>query len=61
MCGISGYLGPKKYLPGKGKIKSLLQSMKRRGPDGHGFFIKNTRHMSMLFAHTRLAIIDLQK
>ena len=61
MCGISGYIGSKKYFPNKEKIKVLIKAMKRRGPDGHGSFIKKSRYMSMLFAHTRLAIIDLKK
>ena len=41
MCGISGFIGLKDYFPKKDKVKALLKSMERRGPDGKGIFINN--------------------
>ncbi len=61
MCGISGFIGPKNFFPKEKKVKALLTSMKRRGPDGLGTFVQKSKKMSMIFLHTRLAIIDLQK
>ena len=61
MCGISGFIGFKDYFPKKEKIKNLLKFMKRRGPDGKGTYIKKFKEMSLIFLHTRLSIIDLQK
>ena len=61
MCGISGFIGLKNYFPKRKNIKSLLLSMKRRGPDANGVSIKKFKKMSMIFLHTRLSIIDLQK
>ena len=61
MCGISGFIGLKDYFPKKDKVKALLKSMERRGPDGKGIFINKLEKQSVIFLHTRLSIIDLQK
>ena len=61
MCGIAGYIGKKKYFPNKKKIVSCKLSLKRRGPDSSGLYTKNSNENSLLFIHTRLSIIDLNK
>ena len=61
MCGISGFVGFNNYFPKREKIKNLLEFMKRRGPDAKGTYIKKFKEKSLIFLHTRLSIIDLQK
>jgi asparagine synthase (glutamine-hydrolysing) len=51
MCGIAGIIGPKIDPIQRARI---LDTMRRRGPDGHGHY--EYKHVTML--HTRLAIID---
>ena len=35
MCGIAGYIGRKKF--DKLKIRNILATMRRRGPDSNGY------------------------
>lgn len=51
MCAIAGILGGK---PNNSVLNSMLQTMKRRGPDDQGIYV--CREICLL--HSRLAIID---
>ncbi|MDP6869430.1 MAG: asparagine synthase (glutamine-hydrolyzing) [Candidatus Poseidoniaceae archaeon] len=51
MCGIGGMLGQ----PDKAVLKDMIKLLNHRGPDGNGIFIDE----NCGFAHTRLAIVDL--
>ena len=51
MCAIAGILGLD--VP-EGTVEAMLETMKRRGPDGRGVF----RERNVCLLHTRLAIID---
>ena len=59
MCGISGFIGNRKYLPTQSRIMECLDLMKlRRGPDGADHITVNKENYSFAFLHARLAIID---
>ena len=58
MCGISGFIGKKKYFPNKKKIHECINLMKRRGPDNQSFK-KIEKKISYLLCSSRLSIIDL--
>lgn len=51
MCAIAGILGPH---TDRAKQEKLLQTMKRRGPDGSGIY----EFEALTLLHTRLAVID---
>src|ERR1700680_1081536 len=51
MCGIAGYLGPKR----EGLLDRMIDAIRARGPDGAGEF--SDPHIEL--GHTRLAIIDI--
>ena len=60
MCGIAGYIGYKKI--DQGIVKSTLNIMKNRGPDGSGFEVfEVNKEINLYFLHTRLSIIDLDE
>ena len=60
MCGIAGYYGSARI--DEARADQCLALMGRRGPDAKGSYrhtLPNGRHI--LFLHTRLAVIDLDK
>ncbi len=56
MCGISGYYTFKEQVDLESKIKSLVDSLKHRGPDESSFKIINS---ALAFGHNLLAIMDM--
>jgi asparagine synthase (glutamine-hydrolysing) len=60
MCGIFGFVGPHRVAEGV-DLDAITDSMKHRGPDARGMFRDAGPDVSCVFAHTRLAIIDLSK
>ena len=50
MCAIAGLIG----LPPKDSVLIMLETMRRRGPDGQGAFVDR----ETVLLHTRLAVID---
>ncbi|BAH77770.1 asparagine synthase (glutamine-hydrolyzing) [Solidesulfovibrio magneticus] len=54
MCGICGFAGP----GGAPALAAMNAALARRGPDGEGRFIDESRAVHL--AHRRLAIIDLE-
>ena len=59
MCGITGYIGPKKNLPSKKNIDSCLNAMKlRRGPDSADYKVIEKENHCFVFLHSRLSILD---
>ena len=61
MCGLAGFIGVKKKIPKIEEIKNCKLSLKRRGPDTSGVFRKNINNKSILFIHSRLSVVDLNK
>ena len=51
MCAIAGLIG----LPYQNAVFKMLDTMKRRGPDGQGVYTDK----EAILLHTRLAVIDL--
>ena len=52
MCGIAGFIGKKKDLPSKKKLKNCKNLMEIRGPDGFNFKTienKNTLQENIMF------------
>ena len=59
MCGIAGYIGKRNF--NKNTIKSLLQLMKKRGPDNQKYLKKKTNNKKYLnFFFSRLSILDIK-
>ncbi len=56
MCGIAGFVYKNKEVEEK-CLRSMLKSMKHRGPDGEGFYI----HENIALGMRRLAILDVKK
>jgi len=56
MCGIAAII-PIKKRDHFSDIKTMINMVKHRGPDGHGYY----QNEKILLAHTRLAIIDNSK
>lgn len=54
MCGIAGILNLNHSVSEK-KLKSMIQTLNHRGPDGEGLFVRD----NIGLAHARLSIIDL--
>lgn len=52
MCGIAGVL----HQPANDNVKSMLEKLAHRGPDGHG--VTELKQASL--GHTRLAILDIE-
>jgi asparagine synthase (glutamine-hydrolysing) len=62
MCGIAGYIGSKNI--NNSLICKSLELLKNRGPDFNGvkkYSSNNKKYKNILFLHTRLRIIDLEK
>ena len=58
MCGITGWVNKDENLSNKKKvIKKMTRTLKYRGADSTGYFIKD----DILLGHKRLAIIDPKK
>ncbi len=55
MCGIAGFLNSNNMPADASVVKSMLEKIKHRGPDGEGVYCKH--HIGM--GHKRLAILDL--
>ena len=58
MCGIAGYFGKKKL--NLRQIKTILSSMKNRGPDASNYLHFKVNNKNLYLFHTRLKIIDLK-
>lgn len=61
MCGISGFIGKKDFLPSKKVINSCLKLMKERGPDYQSYKEDNFFDYKIVFLFSRLSIIDISK
>lgn len=57
MCGIVGFLDSEINNESTGVIKSMMNSIKHRGPDDQNHYV-NPEH-SLAFGHVRLSIIDI--
>ncbi|WP_243439256.1 asparagine synthase (glutamine-hydrolyzing) [Fundidesulfovibrio soli] len=55
MCGIAGIIAPAGQSPDRLILESMASAIGHRGPDGHGFHLRERAGL----AHCRLAIIDL--
>ena len=56
MCGITGWYSKNHQKQDKKIIKKMTKSLKYRGPDQKGYFIKD----NIMLGHRRLSIIDLK-
>ena len=56
VCGIAGVMMRGGAAADQGVLQRLADAMAHRGPDGSGLYVRD----NLGFAHTRLAIIDLQ-
>ncbi len=56
MCGIAGYIGRKKF--DNLKIRNILATMRRRGPDSNGFKEIKIENKFLTLFFSRLSIID---
>jgi len=59
MCGIAGYIG--KHNVYEGRIESILNLMKNRGPDYQDYVVSHDDNINIVLFHTRLSIIDLDR
>tara|TARA_R110000782_G_scaffold137977_8_gene230447 strand:+ start:1787 stop:3628 length:1842 start_codon:yes stop_codon:yes gene_type:complete len=59
MCGIAGSIG--RGISDKGLITKTLSLMKNRGPDYEGMYKGDLNGKKLLFLHSRLSIIDIDK
>ena len=59
MCGIAGIVGFVDSCDAETRLKKMLSSLSRRGPDGEGVEIWNESKTA--FGHRRLAIFDLSE
>ncbi|MGZ8906819.1 MAG: asparagine synthase (glutamine-hydrolyzing) [Methylobacter sp.] len=58
MCGINGIAAISKQIKiSENDIRSMLQSLRHRGPDGSGIYLDPFQRVGL--GHTRLSIIDL--
>jgi asparagine synthase (glutamine-hydrolysing) len=58
MCGIAGFIG--KGLISETRIEDCLYEMKKRGPDGNGYFFEKLKEgVNVQLLHSRLRILDL--
>jgi asparagine synthase (glutamine-hydrolysing) len=58
MCGIFGFVGPQTVAESI-DVAEIARSLRHRGPDACGAFRAINGDLACVFAHTRLAIIDL--
>ena len=56
MCGITGWYSKNHQKQDKKILKKMTKSLKYRGPDQKGYFIKD----NIMLGHRRLSIIDLK-
>jgi asparagine synthase (glutamine-hydrolysing) len=56
MCGITGWYSKCHQKQDKRTLKKMTKSLKYRGPDQKGYFIKD----NIMLGHRRLSIIDLK-
>lgn len=56
MCGIAGYVRKDGAPPDPAVLRNMAYAMRRRGPDGEGFFTSG----GLGLAHRRLSVIDLK-
>jgi len=56
MCGISGIISPYPALVKQEKVKTMVHTLRHRGPDGEGMFTNEAN--TVCLGHNRLAIID---
>ncbi len=61
MCGISGFIGSKDFLPSKKKLCACLGLMKERGPDYQDYKKANFFKHKIVLLFSRLSIIDISK
>lgn len=61
MCGISGFVGSKNFLPSQKNISACLGLMKERGPDYQGYKKANFFKHKIILLFSRLSIIDTSK
>lgn len=59
MCGIAGIIGD--FSLREDKVNNALARMKNRGPDANGVYRGVSGDKNILFLHSRLAIIDLDR
>lgn len=60
MCGIAGYIDFKEAASEQ-VLHRMTDAVHHRGPDGEGYFIKETKGASVALGHRRLSIIDLSE
>ena len=58
MCGIAGFIDFKGDLD-KGLLRSMVASLRHRGPDDSGVLVHSSSHGVVGLGHARLAILDL--
>lgn len=58
MCGITGF-SDFRNRSSEEILKKMTGTLAHRGPDGEGFYFKQTDHASIGLGHRRLSIIDL--
>jgi asparagine synthase (glutamine-hydrolysing) len=56
MCGIAGYIAPRRPVEAESVVRAMVQAMTRRGPDSGG--VLSDWH-GVTLGHRRLAILDL--
>ncbi len=59
MCGIAGIVGFKDSLNAESRLKKMLTSLSRRGPDGEGIEVWTESKVAL--GHRRLSIFDLSE
>ena len=58
MCGIAGFIDFNKKST-ESNVKSMIEPLTHRGPDGEGTLLLNNDHSIIGLGHKRLSIIDL--
>ncbi len=56
MCGIAGWIDFRDRSPNERLLRTMTRSLRRRGPDGEGYFEQGPVHLG----HRRLSIIDIE-
>lgn len=59
MCGIAGFIVRRGRQDAEAAVKRMVTSMHHRGPDSHGFEVRQVGDWTVGLGHTRLAILDL--